>query len=74
MESSSLSEPVMEAIAAAENVEPGEVSTPLYDVIDPDALDALFRDTNGSVTFTYRDYEVTVDDSGHVAVLPSNDT
>ncbi|WP_227380723.1 HalOD1 output domain-containing protein [Haladaptatus halobius] len=39
---------------------------PLYDVIDPDALEALFastqRDTDrtGSVTFQYCGYQVTV--------------
>lgn len=35
---------------------------PVYDAIDPDALDALFdgRGTSGHVTFRYAGYEVTV--------------
>lgn len=41
--------------------------TPLYETLDPDALDALAigddsREANCSVTFTYDDYAVTVRD------------
>lgn len=45
---------------------------PLYDTIDPDALDALFstaaRDVAGTVEFAYCGYEVTVDRAGTVTV------
>lgn len=38
-----------------------ETRPPLYTAIDPEALNNLFRDrTNGEVTFTYLDYEITV--------------
>lgn len=40
----SLSEKVVEEVAAAENVEPEDLDVPLFDVIDPDALDQLFGD------------------------------
>jgi hypothetical protein len=37
-------------------------------VIDLKALEELFRDTSGRVTFEYRDYEVTVDDEYTVEI------
>lgn len=61
------SERVVDAVADAEGVEPWELTTPLYEVVDPDALDELFRqsrtatDAAGpSVTFSYCGYSVTV--------------
>lgn len=59
---------VASALAAHENVGVDELSPPLYDVIDPDALEDLFRNTTGRVTFEYREYEVTVDDEYTVEV------
>ena len=49
------------------------VLTPLYETIDPDALNALFSSTErttrtGTVTFTHDGYEVTVTDAGEVSV------
>lgn len=45
---------------------------PLYDTIDPDALNAIFEDGNGrstvEVKFVYCGYEVTVDGTGKVTV------
>lgn len=42
---------------------------PLYDVIDPDALDALFRGPNpGTVTFEYEGYTVVVRENAEVVV------
>lgn len=44
----------------------------LYDVVDPEALDALFDPTNeifeGHVSFEYAGHIVTVDASGEVTV------
>jgi hypothetical protein len=59
---------VATALAAHENVGVDELAPPLYDVIDPEALENLFRNTSGSVTFEYREYEVTVDDEYDVQV------
>jgi len=59
---------VASALAAHENVDVDELSPPLYDVIDPEALEELFRNTTGRVTFEYREYEVTVDDDYAVEV------
>lgn len=64
---------VVEAIAEAEGVEPSALHPPLYQVVDPDALDALFK-TDGSmavgnrVSFVYRGYRVVVEDQGRISV------
>ncbi len=76
---------VVMAIAAASGTEPAPTADttggtqalePLYTVVDPDALDALFRaDGSGAagperVTFTYHGYEVTVTDDRQVRLEP----
>lgn len=54
------SEAVVMAVAERKGVGPTEVP-PLHDVIDPDALDDVFRGRrSGRVTFEYAGYEVTV--------------
>ena len=65
-----LSTVVVDAIAAAENIEPFELSDPLYSVVNTDALDELFRAATGRVTFEYLDYEVTVHATGQVDIDP----
>ncbi|ELY42022.1 HalOD1 output domain-containing protein [Natronorubrum sulfidifaciens] len=48
--------------------------TPLFETIDPDALNALFSSTysgtsrTGTITFTHDGYEVTATSDGHVTV------
>lgn len=76
----SVTETVVAAVAEATGLQAGagggEVLDPLYDVVDPDALDALFRRSDpggrssGTVTFTYSGYEVTVEGGTVVAVAP----
>ncbi|MCL9814545.1 HalOD1 output domain-containing protein [Natranaeroarchaeum aerophilus] len=66
---------VVEAVAEAEESDPGDLSTPLASVIDPDALDRLFE-TAGyegmspccSVSFTYYGYDVNVNANGRITV------
>ncbi|WP_459807299.1 HalOD1 output domain-containing protein [Halopiger thermotolerans] len=61
---------LVRALADAADVDPVELSPPLYDVVDPDALEALFAPTEGGTTrrgrveFTYAEYRVTVDAAG----------
>ncbi|WP_252699659.1 HalOD1 output domain-containing protein [Natronosalvus vescus] len=75
----STSQSVVEAVAEAEGVDPLELSPPLYDVIDPDALDQVFAPTSmesrmeGEVTFSYNGYEVTVCGDGYVTVEERNE-
>ena len=68
-----LSDAVVEALAAVENVEPDELDLRLYDSVDGDALDRLYavsaeRAERLHVTFTVADYEVTVHADGRLAV------
>lgn len=74
-ESTPVSESVIEAVADEKDVDPMELTTPLYSVIDPDALDRVVDSTPSQdpmdvhVTFTYSDCEVTVYGDGHVSVV-----
>lgn len=62
------SETVVQAIADAEDTTPLELS-PLYEAIDPDALNTLFQGrTAGRVTFDYEGYTVTVGQNGEVTI------
>lgn len=61
-----LSEAVLAAVAHREGVDEQDLRSPLFDAVDPDALDSLFRDTPGRVTFEYSSYTVTVDHEGNV--------
>lgn len=67
---------IIELIADLEGVDPAELSPPLYSVIDPDALDALFGSstddepqTAGHVDFEYCGYEIRIQSDGEVAIL-----
>ncbi|WP_415383354.1 HalOD1 output domain-containing protein [Halosimplex sp. TS25] len=69
-DSQRVSRAVIDAVAAVEGIRPTELAPPLYDVVDPDALDKVFagRSSLGKVVFNYNSYEVTVDADGHVAI------
>ncbi|WP_276271658.1 HalOD1 output domain-containing protein [Haloarcula litorea] len=71
---STLSLAVAEAVAEAEDVDPTELGTPLFPAVDGDALDELFRQSSGHVTFEYAGYEVTAASDGDVSVAPLTDT
>jgi hypothetical protein len=68
-------ERIVTGVAALEGIDPMELP-PLFDAIDPDALDAIFAATgsggprSGRVGFTYADHRVTVefDDVGDAVV------
>lgn len=60
---------IVEAVSAS--ADRSAVSLPpLYEAVDPDALDALFADsqTFGAVTFEYAGHDVTVRADGRVEV------
>lgn len=57
---------VVRAVAAQEGVTPAELDGSLYNAVNPDALDTLFNDSKGSVTFQFHGYIVTVDSEGDV--------
>lgn len=68
-----LSQTVVSAVAAALGVDPVDLDTPLYDVLDPDALDRLFDGVGrrGSIEFTFCGCWVRAEASGDVRVDPS---
>jgi hypothetical protein len=65
---------VVEAVAQKEAVSPSELSPPLFNVVDPEALDALVQpdaDSNTDqveVTFTYLDYAVRVQNGPELSI------
>ncbi len=65
------SERVIHAVADREGVSPLDIS-PLFDAIDPDALDRLYAPDRAGATveFQYAEYQVTVTDGGHVELTP----
>ncbi len=67
---------ITETVAEQTGVDICELS-PLYETIDPDALDAFLRCSNStdarperSVEFSYCGYRVTVDSAGQVQLQP----
>lgn len=70
-----LSTAVVKAIAEREGIDPLDMDPPLYDVIDPDALNALFAQPADvgdarleGVVFEYNGYEVEVTSDGDVHI------
>lgn len=66
---------VVAAVASARGCDIGELP-PLSESIDPDVIEALFRDDpvsqvrERSLTFHYAEYDVVVDSDGVVRVAP----
>jgi len=60
---------IISAVTESEGVDEGELP-PLYDAIDPGALEQLFRNGSGKVIFEYADHVVTVDHEQAVEVTP----
>lgn len=60
---------IVTTIADSEGVDPTKLP-PLYDAIDTDALDTLFRSSEwyGTVVFSYLGYEITAHSCGDVTV------
>lgn len=71
---------IVNRILARENISSNDLG-PLYEVIDPDALNTLFgptragshRPTTGAVTFQYQGYQVTVTGENDVELEPLQD-
>lgn len=69
-EDESVSEAVVRAVADAEGVSPTDVTPPLYESVNPEALDDLFDSRSGGhITFRYCGYEVNVHNVGDTTVL-----
>lgn len=69
--SRSPSEAVVHEVAEETGEPPEELNPPLFAVVDPDALDTLFRGDTGRISFDFHGYTVTVDHAGRVDLTPS---
>lgn len=69
-EERSIYQAVIEAIADAEGIDPPELTPPLFEVLEPEALDTLFARNQalGKVIFNYNGYEVSVFPDGFVSI------
>lgn len=70
-DSPSLSEAVLYEVSKKTGESPKELNPPLFDVIDPEALDSIFRADTGHVSFEYHGYVVTVSHAGTVNLEPA---
>ncbi|MBX0325122.1 hypothetical protein EGH21_19005 [Halomicroarcula sp. F13] len=61
---------VVQAVADAENTDPSDLPTPLFETIDTEALDQIFDSPqdNRTIHFEYLEYEITVTAGGDVSV------
>ncbi len=76
-DSATLSTTVIHALADCLGVDVTDSRISLYDTVDPDALDALFRPrhdgrvrSGGTLSFVIDDHYVTVDSSGEIVIEP----
>lgn len=69
-----ISEQVVQRMERATGLNPGEMP-PLYDSIDPDALDTLVtRMADGEIRFRYIDHWIVITSSGDVQIHALSDT
>lgn len=75
MNSTDPSARVIESVAEAAGVPPEDLSPPLYETIDPDALDSLVTSTSTdvAVSFEFNGYDVEVNANGSVSVALRTD-
>lgn len=68
---SPISEKVIQAVADREGVDPTELHPPLYNAVNPEALDSLFENenTNGRLQFHWLDYRIVVFSSRSVRII-----
>ncbi len=76
-DAAALSTTVIHALADCMGIDVTDCRFSLYDAVDPDALDALFRPrhdgtprTGGLLSFPVDGYYVTVDSSGEILIEP----
>lgn len=76
-ESASASKEVIRVLSEKTGIDPVELS-PLYESVDPDALDALFTPDSrepvlGTATFEHADHEVTISYDGEVVITATQE-
>jgi Halobacterial output domain 1 len=61
---------VIHALADAEKCNPTELTPPLYEAIDPDALNALYARASPHIHFEYTEYHVEITPAQQVLIHP----
>lgn len=70
----SISKAVIRALAEADDCDPADLTPPLYETIDPDALNALYARASPHVHFDYGEYHVEITPSQRVnCIAEDND-
>lgn len=72
MSDRSPTEAVLAAVAEAEGVPVDSLRESLYEAVNTDSLDHLFRTGRAEISFAYMGYIVTVDSELHVELTPVN--
>jgi len=72
-ETQRISMSVIDAVADAEGISPTQLSPPLYESINSEALDALIQNSDATVEFSYHDYLVRVESPDRVTVTPQTE-
>lgn len=65
------SEAVLRSLAAVTGVDQLEIEPPLYESIDPDALDQLFESAQSDdlhVSFAHSDHRIIIDGNGDLSI------
>ena len=67
-----VSERVLDAVAREEGTCPLEFDQRLNNVVDPDALNALFQgaSSDGTLEFSFRGYQILVHADGRITLTP----
>jgi hypothetical protein len=77
MADGSISYTLVRKVADEKGVDP-ETLAPLHDVIDPDALESMFDDADGStlrnghISFNYEGFTVNVDHDGSISLTSAS--
>ncbi|WP_262177248.1 HalOD1 output domain-containing protein [Haloarcula laminariae] len=79
--SAELTTTLAHALSDISGVDVTDAGFTLYDYIDPDALDRLFKPgaggaqrVNGTLTLTVWDHQVTIHSDGQIAIVPPQQT
>ena len=78
----SVSSTIIEGVAAVTDTPEAKLDPPLYEVVDPDALDTLcqplnddiIRDGSGQLKFSLQGCTVTLDWSGRIKIDPPDES
>lgn len=65
-----VSQEIIQTIASLEGVDVTELTLPLNEAIDPEALDRVLESSSATVTFEYSGYRIRVDNNSNIDATP----